>query len=650
MQDLTGGGKRYAAGQYRADIDGLRAIAVLAVLLHHVQLRAPGGFVGVDVFFVISGYLISGVILRELREERFSLVRFYERRVRRIAPALVVLLAATTAVAAWFMAPPEFVAYAKSLVAAVFSCSNVLFARQSGYFAEDANLKPLLHTWSLGVEEQFYLVFPLLLMAVWRWMRHRMRLVVLTGCVVSLIAACVWMQFDAVAAFYEAPLRAWELLLGVIAGERYVRLPSTKAGREVGAVLGLVLVLWPMVAYTAEMPFPGLTALPPSLGAALLLASGDGEHRTRVARMLAWRPLVFIGLISYSLYLWHWPLWVFQRSDMLLVEALETSHKAKLVVVLVSLALAAFSWRLVEQPFRCGRWMPRRRVLFALAGGAAVLLVGTGVSIEMRRGWPERFSPAALSIAEVASYDRSVDVRSGSCFLGIGVPWGEYSATKCMPEEGKPKVLLAGDSTAAWLHSALAKEVPEWTVWQMTAANCLFVVDPRQASQGPNGKTCRAMTQFFFEEELRGKGVQRVLLCVHWNGTNMQALGETIQWMKRKGIRVTVLGPPMEYDLPLAHLLFLEEREAKPFTARGHWIEEARRVDQQMKALARDVWDVEYVSEFDLFCGHGDGMDPATGCPLFAAPGVPLKSDRFHFSMLGDAQYARRLRNAGVLH
>jgi peptidoglycan/LPS O-acetylase OafA/YrhL len=211
---------------YRRDIDGLRAIAVLLVVLFHIRTRVIGGYIGVDVFFVISGYLISSTILSEMAVGKFSIVNFYERRIRRIFPALLIMMLVTTALAYHYLAPMEMESYAKSLLAALFSVSNIFFSHQAGYFDGASGLQPLLHTWSLAVEEQFYIFFPIMLIVVRKWAPNRLKTAIWTITGVTFLMACIWVRRDPIFTFFFAPLRAWELLIGTIVSQRDTRLES----------------------------------------------------------------------------------------------------------------------------------------------------------------------------------------------------------------------------------------------------------------------------------------------------------------------------------------------------------------------------------------------------------------------------------------
>ena len=380
---------------YRPDIDGLRALAVLSVFAFHLFPEAcPGGFVGVDVFFVISGYLITRIIVSEAEDAGFSFIRFYERRVRRIGPALAGLLIGASVGMAFLLTPDEYVKFANSAGAAALSVSNLYFWKHTGYFELGSNSLPLLHTWSLAVEEQFYLVFPALFV-----LGRRLRLGWWTifGSLVtlSLLLSLVETPTDPTAAFYSPATRAWEFLLGSLA-LLTPRLTRRKA--ELVALAGAALIVASLVLIDDGSPFPGWRALAPCLGATALICSGEAA---RLATPLRLPPVVFIGRISYSLYLWHWPIIVAARifwgGRFSLVEAL--------FVAVVAVVLAYLSWRFVEEPVRRRRTVFTRRRLFAGAGAIAVLMVGQGLVINRGHGFPARYNGRALAYLQQPSWD-----------------------------------------------------------------------------------------------------------------------------------------------------------------------------------------------------------------------------------------------------
>ncbi|MGR3465003.1 acyltransferase family protein [Limimaricola sp.] len=433
---------------YRADIDGLRAVAVVPVVLFHLGVPAmAGGFVGVDVFFVISGFLITSIIRREIAEGQFSILRFYDRRVRRILPALFVTIAVTLAISSLLQVPKDLLNTAQSAVAATLFASNVLFFLESGYFDASAYSKPLLHSWSLAIEEQFYILLPLLMIAVSR------RRFGATGWIAAITLASFLLSAFATrsypsAAYYLLPWRAWELgigaLLACVAG------PALAAPALRGAVagLGLLLILGAVLLIDAATPFPGVAALAPVAGTAMIIHAGRFGP-SPVSRLLGAALPVWIGKLSYSLYLWHWPVivfFVYWRFDMPdLVEGT--------ALFALSLAAAALSLRYVERPFRKpGGPVPGLR-LFAGAGATAALLLAVSGGLVLSRGLPGRL-PSDLQ--RIAAFSEDFDPRSGPCFY---VKTEEESWLEpCIYGDvtaGPPKVALWGDSHAPALVPAL---------------------------------------------------------------------------------------------------------------------------------------------------------------------------------------------------
>jgi peptidoglycan/LPS O-acetylase OafA/YrhL len=635
---------------YRADIDGLRAVAVLLVLFDHLHIRCDGGYIGVDVFFVISGYLISSVILGEIEAGRFSIVGFYERRIRRIFPALLVMLLATTAMAYHYLAPSALDSYARSLIAALLSASNMLFWHQAGYFDAPSAAKPLLHTWSLGVEEQFYICFPLLLVPICRSFPRSLKPALIGLATLSFLLACFWVRRDPSAAFYLAPLRGWELLLGAILSQRYLPAIRGKAMRNAAALAGMALILVPAACYSVATPFPGLAALPPCLGAALLIAAGE-HGGSLVGSVLAWPPVAFIGLISYSLYLWHWPILIFQNTNsMLLDSTVPNSRLVKIVVLAMSLAVATLSWRFVETPFRRGRLRPSRRALFSIStvAVAAMLLIGCGMIAT--QGMPSRFPLQALEVAGFESYNPNQEWREGVCFLTPAEDFRAFQPSTCLRDgDSREHYLLFGDSFGAQLYPGLSTVFPGIEFWQATAGNCLpFVNEPVPPVNAPN---CLKLSKFIYGDFLLHHHPDQVLLTADWSEPDLPELAHTIAWLHQHGMTVTVFGRGMEFDTGLPTLLFNSIRDRDPALIQRHWVGGNRDFDRKMADLVRNQWNARYISEFDDLCASaGDTAAAAPagsiqGCPLYAAPGVPLIFDKFHLTIPASALYAEAIRD-----
>ena len=387
-----------AGHNYRPDIDGLRALAVLPVVFYHAGFESfSGGYVGVDVFFVISGYLITSIIAREIESDTFSLSHFYERRARRLFPALFTVLAATAVGSFFLLMPWELEDFGQSLATTAIFSSNFLFFTEAGYFDGPAEMKPLLHTWSLAIEEQYYLLFPAFLFAVRNFLGGRY-IGATAGLFIASFVISVWSTYAAPdAAFYLLPSRTWELMLGslIALGTPMI----SKAGlRQFTALLGVALVLTAVFLFQHDTRFPGLAALVPCIGTALIIIAGMGSQSTAVGKLLSWKPIVAVGLISYSLYLWHWPVLVLAKHYLLRpLDGLEAS-----VLVGFSLLLAYVSWRFVEKPFRGKDALLDRRGVFRWSGGAILGLIVIGLVFDETEGLSGRLPADVAQIAAVA--------------------------------------------------------------------------------------------------------------------------------------------------------------------------------------------------------------------------------------------------------
>ncbi|SPF79011.1 O-acetyltransferase OatA [Aliiroseovarius pelagivivens] len=425
---------------YRPEIDGLRAVAVLPVIFFHAGIGLfEGGFVGVDVFFVISGYLITSILIEDIERGRFSLLKFYERRARRILPALFFVVLCTIPFAVLWMLPAQLRDYSQSVVAVSLFSSNFLFWMESGYFEAGADLKPLLHTWSLAIEEQFYVVFPVLLFVLWKLGRRAVIWILALMALVSLgLAEWGWRDHPA-ANFFLAPGRVWELLAGSFCAFALQR--RALPGNDAAAALGILAIALSVFLFDDTTPFPSLYTLLPVTGVLLIILFG--QQGTRVAALLSAKPIVGIGLISYSAYLWHQPLFAFARIRSLT----EPSLGLMLGLAALSLILAAFSWRYVEQPFRAG---PSTRLktqsgVFATSIAGLVLIAGIGVLGHVNKGLPDRFSPKARAVLKL-----NTDQIDRTCHFDEKKPW-HVPKPDChfTTPAASGSVLLLGDSHVA---------------------------------------------------------------------------------------------------------------------------------------------------------------------------------------------------------
>lgn len=625
--------------KYRSDIDGLRAVAVVSVILFHLNYLR-GGFVGVDVFFVISGFLITSILMTELREGRFSLGGFYERRIRRIAPALFVVFAASAFLGYKYLLPGEFAEFARSLLAAVLSASNIFFWSQAGYFDTLSSTKPLLHTWSLAVEEQFYLLFPLLLALLYRIARARLTLILLSITAISFGLSIYLTPRFPDFAFYWPVTRAWELSIGSLLV--LVDLPRLRHSvlRNLAAGAGLVMIIIAVLTYTSSTPFPGVAALLPCLGAALVIASG-AHGPTIVGRLLSYKPILFTGLISYSLYLWHWPVIVFAAHGMPMTEGLPR-RLGKAAIFAVSYTLATISWRFVERPFRRARPGSIRRNVFVSVGCATTLIIAFAIGISSAHGFPNRFSLQAQRIGaypELSAASMHRDWRVGTCFISSGSTYNDYESETCLKRDPvRENDLLMGDSHAAQLYYGISQAIPEINLMQATASGC----KPTLQSGYGDSVACRRLVDWILKTYVPAHPMNHVFLSARWSAADLKALGDTVAYLKSVGADPVVIGPMIEYDSALPSLLAISLRNHDPKLPSRHRISSFRQLDKTMSELAADKWHVHYVSYYPYLCGPEE-------CMTLLSDEVPLQDDADHLSSPGSKYVAQEWRRAGVL-
>ncbi|MDI1295512.1 MAG: acyltransferase family protein [bacterium] len=530
---------------YRRDIDGLRTLAVIPVILFHLGSRyCPGGYVGVDIFFVISGFLITATLKQEIERQDFSIIRFYERRARRILPALFFMVAATIIAGAFILMPDDFKDLGASATATALFASNILFWKTLNYFAVGAEVQPLVHTWSLAVEEQFYLLFPLFLAGLGRWGRSKFVGPTLALAVMSLIVSIIGVNAGSSAAYYLLPSRAWELLAGSLLALRALPPFSQPWHREVAAGGGLLAILGSIVLLNEGSPFPGLLAIPSVLGTVAILHAGTGGT-SLVGRLLSTKPMVGIGLISYSLYLWHWPLIVYVRYMSL---GLLSSTDA-IVIFLATCVAAYLSWRYVERPFRNRTAIARKSML--LGSAIAIACAGlVGVSIYLTKGMPQRF-PTVAELTRHIQQQRDED-KDGTCVVDDDDrKWG--GVRRCLLTHGTgTRILLWGDSHA--LHYARGLRDLDGKVGGSIILYGMTGCNPILDHDVANRPRCRAMSDRV-PAIIRQNRIQRVVLSGLWQGNNRNvgatgpgSLAATISTLKSMGVQVAIISDnPLYY-------------------------------------------------------------------------------------------------------
>ncbi|PZM15563.1 acyltransferase family protein [Rhizobium tubonense] len=621
-----------AESAYRPDIDGLRAIAVSIVLIYHAGISTfRGGFIGVDVFFVISGFLITRLLRADLERGTFSISRFYERRIRRIFPALIAVVAVTLTVAPFTLFPVELRTTALTAIAALSSFSNLYLLNSAGYFAADVTSQPLIHTWSLGVEEQFYLAFPLLLAVIGASRVRAARWTIVVLALASLLGGILLTAADRDIAFYFPLTRAWELLLGSLLAYSVVpQMPRLL--REFGMFAALLLLLVSSVKFHAGLAFPGYFAVIPCVSTLALIGIG-GQGPTTVKGLLSSSPFVWVGKISYSLYLWHWPIFVYYQ----LIRGTALSAPEALALILLSVLAAYLSWRYVEQPFRERKILATRAELLRCAGVAYLILCVAGIGLSYGAARLQIPNGDGNHFASYLDYDDTSVYRRGVCFLiGHINHLSDYDRDTCLkPSLDKPNILLIGDSHAADLWSGLTAVMPQSNVMQATSSGCKPVI----SSKGERG--CTDLMQMVFSDFLKKHRPGILILSARWIETDIPDVVRSLEALRGHVDRIVVFGPIVEYHKSLARLLgqVASGRNASLLvTARNT---EQMKTDSEMAAAVEAAGGV-YVSTYSLLCPP-DGTACAT-----QENGIPLQWDYGHLTAAGSAFVAMKAQMTGA--
>lgn len=607
------------AVKYRPEIDGLRAVAVVPVILYHAHIPGfSGGFVGVDVFFVISGYLITSILFAEIATGKFSIWRFYERRVRRIVPALTVVSLVSIILGYWLLVPSQFADLLNAVSATALFGSNIYFWATLDYFSPNADLNPMLHTWSLGVEEQFYILFPIALLIL-----SKIRLsAILPALLVVITLSLALSSYLASAGVYSEanffllPTRAWELT----AGSLLAAAPKAALGsrtRNVLSGLGLLMILASVFALDDTMPFPGYLAIPTVLGTMLVIRYADAANLA--GQTLRLRPFVGIGLISYSAYLWHQPFLAYARH----ATFGEPSGEAIIAIILAVFVVSYLSWRFVEQPFRRQllRRYPSRGVV--AIGVMPLAVLATGVFYLSNDGAYTRRYPAEVRAAiayldykETAEY--AEQFKTG-CFVSGTGSWGPYPFDDCVRfSDSERNVLILGDSHAAMLAVALA-EVSDAHFIQANASGC----HPIEGLAGE--EICTRMRDMVLDTAFADDRLDTVILAARWRAAHVDGIASLVGKLHAAGLQVVVVGPAPEYDRDFPLVLAQSMMAGTPDSTQSGLLGERFELDASIREALAGL-PATYVSLSDTICP--DGL-----CHALTSTQAPMQFDYGHLTL-----------------
>ena len=620
--------------KYRPEIDGLRALAVMPVIFFHAGIQIfSGGYIGVDVFFVISGYLITSIILSELLDKSFSFIGFYERRARRILPALFFMMAICLPFAWFWLLPHELKGFSQSLVAVTTYTSNIYFWITTGYFEIAAELRPLLHTWSLAVEEQYYLLFPILLAIGVKWSRKGFVFILILLALFSLFLAQYLSEIRPSFAFYLLPTRIWELLVGTFLAfyfQSHTRIQKNRLIGEFGSIIGICLLIYAILVFDKQTPFPGLLALIPVFGAALIIVYADQD--TFVGKILSSKFLVGLGLISYSLYLWHQPIFAFART--LSLESSSQFHPIFLIALVFPLGY--LSWRFIERPFR-DRNQFTRKSIFTYSALASAFFIAIGLVGQYTNGFLTKDQAAVLAYNEYNNENEDVG-RVGNCFLGQEEGPEKFTAA-CFALSSNNSAFIWGDSHAAALAFGLRTAYPNLS--QLTASGC-----PPILGEAIKTRPLCKKTNDYIADQIKRLQPSRVFLYSNWDAYGDQKpsvnLIRTVDYIRSvsPSSQITLIGGTPQFKPSLPTYMFLKNKNlVLNETLPTYLYEPLSAIDMKFKSFA-DKNKIDFFSPMDVLCKENVCKITAT----YEGKVMPIIWDYGHLTAAGSVLLSQQIK------
>lgn len=605
---------------YRPEIDGLRALSILSVVFFHAGFDFfSGGYLGVDVFFVISGYLISSIIISDLKNKKFSIVYFYERRARRIIPALTMVIIFCLPFSYYLMLPSQLKDFSSSLISVSLFVSNFYFWINSGYFSVESDFQPLLHTWSLSVEEQFYIFFPLFLIVVWKKCNNKLINIMLIFFIISfMLSEWAWRNAPS-AAFYFSPTRAWELLAGVISA--LFILKNKPVASDLKSLLGILMLVFSIVIFNRNTPMPSFYGLVPILGTVLIVIYTD--KYTIVGKVLSCRIFVSIGLISYSVYLWHQPIFAFFR----MYKLNSVSYVDMMLMSILSFLIGYVSWRYVELPFRV-RGFFSKKVIFIFSLLSLLMICLSGLILKKIENF--RYENYR-NILNYVNFSQTEEFKSdwmlGVCYIESGTNvWGDFNENKCVnfKENSKKNVVLVGDSHAAHLIKPLLSR-GDINLSVLSSSGCR----PFMTSDVSDNKECVKRNEYLFDHFIPDNKdkIDILILSSVWHKYEIDKINNVLDFLNDKGIEFVFISGAPQFKISVPQLIINNNigYSGKGFVEKVWltWKEELAS-DNYLKSKLKMKGGV-YLSPYDFFCKDK--------C-LVIENGVPMFFDDSHFTPL----------------
>ena len=628
--------------KYRPEIDGLRAIAVLPVILFHAGYTSfSGGYVGVDIFFVISGYLITSIIFGDIQAGSYSITKFYERRARRILPALFLMMLISTIAAMLFIPPLGAKNYFQSVVAVALFSSNIQFYRElSDYFGMGAEYMPLLHTWTLAVEEQFYIIYPLFLMIIWKFGKSWVFWILTIIAFISLALANWGSLYFPGASFYLIPTRAWELLLGCLIAIQF-RIngrPEWNATlRQLFSFVGVLLIFYAVFMFNSNTPFPSFFTLAPTVGAALIIIFATPI--TFIGKVLSNKILVTIGLISYSAYLYHLPLFVFTRY----ITCTELNHSTSLVLTIAAFLLGYISWRFVERPFRNRAFLSTKTVFFCSFAGS-IFFVFIGLLGHYTNGF---YDYKTSKIAEPRKWiyvDMFKERRERDAVIKQLTERDDAETVK-----SHHNVLILGDSMAGdfWFAVNVNKDLFKGYRFIKEGLDDLCIPDFREWLENhEKGKYAKCNRSDKFEKIYNlSLGCDEIVLTADWTKKSARSALSLASYFHSRDKRVYVIGKFRNFNISDSSYLFATS--SLPINRLGNFmfdrvLSSTQEINNILRTNTAKDKGVMFIDKSKFFCDFTHKT-----CSLYDTQGKPLIFDGLHVTKVGASYYANALKKAG---